>query len=120
MIDHVILNVADLAASRRFYIPTLATLGYEVVWDLPEWLGLGTAGKAEFWVADRTPIHTAVHVSFACDDTEAVAAFHDAAVSVGGVDNGAPGVREHYGPSYFCAFVLDPDDNNIEAVCRGG
>jgi catechol 2,3-dioxygenase-like lactoylglutathione lyase family enzyme len=120
MIDHVILNVSDLTASRRFYIAALTPMGYEVIWDLPEWLGLGPSGTAEFWVADRKPTHTAVHVSFACDDVDTVAAFHEAGVGAGGLDNGAPGVREHYGPEYFCAFVLDPDGNNIEAVCRCG
>lgn len=88
MIDHVILNVKDLAASKRFYKETLAPLGYDVVWDLPEWVGFGDAGKAEFWIALREPRHTQVHVAFACTERATVDLFHAAALQAGGKDNG--------------------------------
>ena len=120
MIDHVILNVNDLAASRRFYEEALAPLAYEVVWDLPEWVGFGQAGKADFWIALREPLHTNVHIAFACNERDTVSGFYAAALEAGGNDNGAPGIREHYGPNYYSAFVFDPDGNNIEAVCRKG
>ena len=118
MIDHVILNVTDLAASRRFYRRALLPLGYEIMWDLPEWVSFGDAGKADFWIALRKPPHTEVHVAFACKERDIVDRFYAAALEAGGRDNGPPGICEQYGPDYYAAFVFDVDGNNIEAVCR--
>lgn len=118
MIDHVILNVMSFEDSFRFYKAALAPLGYEVIWELAEGAGFGREGKPDFWVIEREPPHTRVHVAFACDDRSTVDAFHQAALEAGGTDNGPPGLREQYHPSYYGAFVLDPDDNNIEAVCH--
>lgn len=118
MIDHVILNVKDYAVSRRFYEEALAPLGYEVIWELAEGAGFGREDKPDFWVAQREPLHAGVHVAFTCDDRATVDAFYRAALEAGGVDNGPPGLREQYHPSYYGAFVLDPDDNNVEAVCH--
>jgi catechol 2,3-dioxygenase-like lactoylglutathione lyase family enzyme len=72
-----------------------------------------------FWIGklDRGP-QTGVHVAFTAKDREMVDAFHAAALAAGGPDNGGPGVREIYHPDYYGAFVLDPDGNNIEAVCH--
>lgn len=119
MIDHVVLNVRDLEASRKFYVAALAPLGYSVVMDFPEGVGFGIAGKPDFWIARRGDAHTAVHVAFASERNDAVDAFHAAALAAGGRDNGAPGIREQYHPGYYGAFVFDPDGNNIEAVCHG-
>jgi catechol 2,3-dioxygenase-like lactoylglutathione lyase family enzyme len=58
------------------------------------------------------------HVAIAASDRATVAAFHAAALAAGGRDNGAPGLRPEYHPNYYGAFVLDPDGNNIEAVCH--
>jgi len=80
----------------------------------------GPEGRYGFWVAQREPYGTGTHVAFACDDRETVDAFHAAALAAGGTDNGAPGLREHYHPGYYGAFVLDPDGNNVEAVCHKG
>jgi catechol 2,3-dioxygenase-like lactoylglutathione lyase family enzyme len=120
MIDHVTLNVADLNRSRRFYEQALAPLGYKVVKEFPVAAGFGLkeAGKPDFWVVHREPLHTQVHVAFGCENRDLVGAFHAAAIAAGGQDNGPPGVREMYHPDYYGAFVLDPDGNNIEAVCR--
>ena len=118
MIDHVILNVGDVARSRAFYEKTLAPLGYAVVMSYEGGVGLGPAGKPMFWISARPPRHTAVHVAFAARDRASVDAFHHAALAAGGQDHGPPGLREHYHPSYYGAFVLDPDGNNIEAVCH--
>jgi len=120
MIDHVTLNVADLNLSRRFYEQALAPLGYEVVKEFPVAAGFGSkkTGKPEFWVVHREPVHTQVHVAFGCESRDLVGAFHVAAIATGGQDNGPPGVREMYHPDYYGAFVLDPDGNNVEAVCR--
>jgi catechol 2,3-dioxygenase-like lactoylglutathione lyase family enzyme len=120
MFDHVGLNVKDYAASRAFFERALAPLGYRVVMAFDEWkaAGLGTDEKPEFWISEREPRGTGTHVAFVCADRATVDAFHDAALDAGGIDNGAPGLREQYHPTYYGAFVHDPDGNNIEAVCH--
>ena len=120
MFDHVGLNVKDYPASRAFYEAALAPLGYKVVMAFDEHnaVGLGTADKPEFWVAQREPYGTGTHVSFAAGDHATVHAFYDAAIAAGGTDNGPPGPRPHYTPTYYAAFVHDPDGNNVEAVCH--
>lgn len=116
MIDHVGLNVADYTRSKSFYEAALAPLGYSVVMDFePHGVGFGPAGKPIFWVVQREP-RGAAHVAFAAGDRAAVDAFYEAALGAGGTDNGPPGVREHYHPGYYGAFVLDPDGHNVEAV----
>jgi catechol 2,3-dioxygenase-like lactoylglutathione lyase family enzyme len=116
--DHVGLNVKDYRASRAFYEHALAPLGYHVVMSFEEWkaAGFGKDDKPEFWVSEREPFGTGAHIAFACEDRAAVDAVYAAAVEAGGRDNGGPGLRAHYHPTYYAAFVLDPDGNNIEAV----
>jgi catechol 2,3-dioxygenase-like lactoylglutathione lyase family enzyme len=118
--DHVGLNVRDYGASRAFYESALAPLGYRVVMAFDEWkaAGFGKEEKPDFWISEREPFSTGAHVAFACPDRATVNAFHDAALDAGGIDNGAPGSREQYHPSYYGAFVHDLDGNNIEAVCH--
>lgn len=118
MIDHLVLNVKDLEASKRFYEQALAPLGYAVLMAYPEGVGFGLEGKPVFWIASRGEAHTQVHVAFGCTERGPVRDFHEAALRAGGKDNGAPGIRETYHPNYYGAFVLDPDGNNIEAVCH--
>lgn len=121
MFDHVGLNVRDYKASRAFYEQALAPLGYSVVMAFDEWKGAGfgtSADKPEFWIMEREPYGTATHVAFHCGDRATVDAFHAAALAAGGNDNGPPGIREHYHPTYYGAFALDPDGNNVEAVCH--
>ena len=121
MFDHVGLNVRDYGASRAFYERALAPFGLEVVMAFDQWqaCGFGRDGKPMFWISQREPYGTATHIAFHCDDHATVDAFHAAAVAAGGSDNGPPGLREHYHPTYYAAFVLDPDGNNVEAVCHG-
>ena len=120
MFDHVGLNVRDQAVSRAFYERALAPLGYRVVMAIDEWraAGFGQADKPEFWISQREPYGTGTHVAFHCEAREDVDAFYVAALAAGGRDNGGPGIRAHYHPSYYAAFVLDPDGNNVEAVCH--
>jgi catechol 2,3-dioxygenase-like lactoylglutathione lyase family enzyme len=118
MIDHLVLNVRDLAASRRFYEQALAPIGHTVTMSFPDWVGFGMDGKVEFWLVRRDPASTAVHVAFRCTQRKPVEEFHAAALRAGGKDNGRPGVRKDYHPNYYGAFVFDPDGNNIEAVCH--
>jgi catechol 2,3-dioxygenase-like lactoylglutathione lyase family enzyme len=119
--DHVGLNVRDYPASRDFYQRALAPLGWTVSMEFEEHraVAFGPADKPEFWVVQREPFGTGTHVAFQCGDRATVDAFHAAALEAGGHDNGPPGLREHYHPTYYGAFVLDPDGNNVEAVCHG-
>jgi catechol 2,3-dioxygenase-like lactoylglutathione lyase family enzyme len=120
MFDHVGLNVADFETSRRFFEQALAPLGYRVVMDFSQYgaAGFGTGEKPEFWVGARDPRGTGTHVAFHAADRATVDRFHAEALAAGGTDNGPPGIREDYHPTYYAAFVLDPDGNNIEAVCH--
>lgn len=125
MIDHIGFVVADIARSRAFYERALAPLGYAVVMEVgPDQtggtthIGFGVPGKPDFWIGDSAASAGGAHVAFAAADRSLVDAFHQAALAAGGRDNGAPGLRPHYHPAYYGAFVLDPDGNNIEAVCH--
>ena len=117
MLDHIGINVSDYAAAREFYGAALA------MEPLPGVGGFATQdregqGAFPLWLAEgRGPVTTA-HVAITAPDRAAVDAFHAAAVQAGGIDNGPPGVREIYHPDYYGAYVLDPDGNNIEAVCH--
>jgi catechol 2,3-dioxygenase-like lactoylglutathione lyase family enzyme len=115
VIDHVNIGVADLAASRAFYRQALAPLCYVVLMDRAYGVGFGKDGKPDFWISDR-PSSAPLHVAFAAPDRAAVDAFHPEALAAGGRDNGAPGLRPRYHASYYGAFALDPEGNNVEAV----
>ena len=115
MIDHVKLQVSNLGRSRAFYVGALMPLGYSVVIDRNDAeVGMGTRFP-DFWLAQGEPTAPA-HIAFRVESRAIVDAFHAAALKAGGTDNGAPGVRAHYHPGYYGAFVLDPDGNNVEAV----
>jgi catechol 2,3-dioxygenase-like lactoylglutathione lyase family enzyme len=124
MIDHVSMEVSDLARARAFYDAALAPLGYARHFDIDDASGYGlplTAPLKEqalpFWIgrADRA-VAANGHVCFAAPSRDAVVAFHRAALAAGGRDNGKPGLRPQYHASYYAAFIIDPDGNRIEAV----
>jgi catechol 2,3-dioxygenase-like lactoylglutathione lyase family enzyme len=118
-IDHIGLDVADYAKSKAFYEQALAPLGMKVLMEpVPGICGFG-GDFPFFWIGQRDlGPQTGVHVAFTAKDRAMVDAFHAAALAAGGTDNGGPGVREIYHPHYYGAFVLDPDGNNVEAVCH--
>lgn len=118
MIDHIVVRVKDFKKSRRFYEAALAPLGYRVLKEFPGWVGLGVGDKTDLWIAQEEPLTTGVHLAFASRDRRTVDAFHAAAMKAGAKDNGAPGLRKDYHPHYYGAFALDPEGNNIEAVCH--
>lgn len=119
MIDHAGFGVRDYAASKAFYERALAPLGITLIMEpMGRAAGFGEPGKPIFWLEDgRAPV-TEVHVAFLAKDRATVDAFHAAGLEAGGTDNGAPGLREVYHPAYYGAYVLDPDGNNVEAVCH--
>jgi catechol 2,3-dioxygenase-like lactoylglutathione lyase family enzyme len=118
--DHALIDVDDFDRSRAFYEMALAPLGIEAVSEpAPQMVGFGAAGKPYFWVMARgRPTTHHAHFAFEASDRDAVDAFHAAGIVAGGTDNGAPGPRPIYHSSYYAAFVIDPDGNNIEAVCH--
>ena len=125
MIDHTGIVSSDYEKSRAFYEAALAPLGFTKVLEFPaavtghtDVAGFGEAPKAEFWIARGTPNVPPLHVAFRVESRDIVDAFYRAAMEAGGRDNGAPGIRAHYHPNYYGAFVLDPDGHNIEAVCH--
>ena len=119
MIDHTGFGVSDYAASKAFYERALAPLGISLIMEVMEAAaGFGSGGKPIFWLEERRTPVTEVHVAFLAKDRATVDAFHAAGLAAGGKDNGAPGVRATYHPNYYGAYVLDPDGNNIEAVCH--
>jgi catechol 2,3-dioxygenase-like lactoylglutathione lyase family enzyme len=120
ILDHIGISVTNLAKSTEFYKKALAPLGIEVVMEVPNiTVGFGKPGKPDFWIADSHGTKpTRTHVAFAASGRAAVKAFYEAAIAAGATDNGPPGVREHYHPHYFAAFVTCPDGHGIEAVCH--
>ncbi|MGC1850934.1 MAG: VOC family protein [Solirubrobacterales bacterium] len=123
MLDHVGIEVSDLQRSKAFYEEALEPLGIGLLMEFEGAAGLGKetehGPKPFFWIYARgRPTVSGAHVAFGVRDTERVDAFHAAALAAGGTDNGAPGLRPIYHPGYYGAFVLDPDGNNVEAVCH--
>jgi catechol 2,3-dioxygenase-like lactoylglutathione lyase family enzyme len=117
VIDHVKLFVSDFERSRDFYERALDPLGFRMMMEpAPGVAGFG-AGFPCFWIEEAQSATTA-HVAFRTEDRARVDAFHAAALAAGGTDNGAPGLRPQYHPSYYGAFVHDPGGNNVEAVCH--
>ena len=116
MLDHIGLAVSDVAKSKTFFAAALAPLGYKVLMDFGEAIGLGSE-RPDFWIA-KAPVSAKSHVAFTASNRAAVKAFYDAAIAAGGKDNGAPGLRTQYHPTYYGAFVYDRDGNNIEVVCH--
>jgi catechol 2,3-dioxygenase-like lactoylglutathione lyase family enzyme len=119
MLDHVTVGVEDIERAKRFYDSALRPLGVTRLYgDGNRFAGYGVKPKAFFWIGIRNRPQTGSHIAFAANDRATVDRFYEAAIAAGGKDNGRPGIRAHYDPDYYGAFVLDPDGHNIEAVCR--
>jgi catechol 2,3-dioxygenase-like lactoylglutathione lyase family enzyme len=120
MLHHVSIGVSELSGSGTFYDAVLSQLGYSRVWSADSGIGYGLSGgedkftlKVRRQASARSP---GSHIAFSAPSKEAVVAFYEAALKHGGVDNGPPGYRPHYGTNYYAAFVIDPDGHAIEAV----
>ena len=119
MLDHVTIGVTSIGRSKDFYDRALHPLGISRLYgDGERFAGYGVAPKAFFWIGIRDAAQTGSHIAFAASDRTTVDRFYAEAMAAGGRDNGQPGLRPHYHPDYYGAFVLDPDGHNVEAVCR--
>jgi catechol 2,3-dioxygenase-like lactoylglutathione lyase family enzyme len=128
MLDHITIGAVDFGRSSAFYDQALAPLGIDRVMAVTaeesggyQGIGYGSAGKPFFWMGAAPggePTRGQLHIAFTADSRAAVDGFYAAAMAAGGKDNGPPGLRAHYHPNYYGAFVLDPDGHNIEAVCH--
>lgn len=114
MYDHIGLKVKDVDASARFYEAALSPLGF-----VRDGTGFGPKGAPALWLYEGAGANRGAHVAFKAKDRSAVDRFHNAGVKAGGKDNGAPGLRADYSPTYYAAFLIDPDGNNVEAVYMG-
>jgi catechol 2,3-dioxygenase-like lactoylglutathione lyase family enzyme len=125
MLDHIGFSVSDFNRSKAFYASALKPLGLSIVMEVTTaetggeaGAGFGADGKPYFWIGTGEKPKGGIHAAFTASSRAEVDAFHQAALAAGGRDNGVPGLRPHYHPNYYGAFVLDPDGNNIEAVCH--
>jgi len=115
MFDHIGFNVSDLARSKTFYLAALRPLGMQLMRETDSFAMIGNS-SGRLWSGVFGPPATPIRFAFRADDRKAVEAFHAAAVSAGGRDNGGPGLRPSYSPDYYAAFVYDPDGHKVEAV----
>ena len=118
ILDHLGFNVSDFQKAKAFFEKALKPLGIYAVAQGEGWAMMGRDKKPQFWFGALGTPPGPIHVAFAAASRQQVREFHEAALAAGGKDNGAPGLRAHYHPSYYGAFVIGPDGHNIEAVCH--
>ncbi len=132
MLDHITISVRGYEESKKFYTQALKPIGYSLLIEVEGFAGFGEAedfvgfGHADnhgpiatFWLHQGEKPTQHVHIAFKTNHRNIVDEFYKTALAAGGKDNGKPGIREHYHPNYYGAFVFDPDGNNIEVVCHG-
>jgi catechol 2,3-dioxygenase-like lactoylglutathione lyase family enzyme len=118
MFDHVGLRTKRYKSVEAFYNKLLPTLGIERLAKYPDASGFGSGKEAAFWIGASKKGPSSVHLSFSAQTRAQVDKFHRKAIKLGAKDNGPPGLRPDYGRNYYAAFVVDPDGNNVEAVCH--
>lgn len=126
ILDHIGFAVSDYEGAKAFYSAALKPLGITLVMEVGQEDNAGQkacgyggpTGKPDFWLGSEGKTTPHIHVCFVAETRAAVDAFYAAALQAGAKDNGPPGIRAHYHPNYYGAFVLDPEGHNIEAVCH--
>jgi len=121
MFNHVSIGVKDIARAKAFYDAALKPLGFKCLSESPGSLGYG-AGEVQLWISEtakpvKADMASGLHFCFDAPSRKAVDQFHIAALKQGGKDNGKPGLREDYSPTYYAAFAIDPDGYRLEAYC---
>ena len=120
MFDHVKFGVSDYAASKAFFLKALEPLGVAAGAEGPPAYGIELCSDRPaslcLFQTEEKPAH--LHLAFTAESRAQVEAFYRVALEAGGEDNGAPGLRPHYHPNYYAAFVIGPDGHNIEVVCH--
>lgn len=121
MLDHVSIGVKDIEASKRFYDATLKPLGYVSKYAKGTDAGYGK-DAIQLWLGQtdkpvKEDMASGLHFCFVAPTRKSVDDFHAAGLKAGGRDNGKPGIRPNYGPTYYAAFIIDPDGYRIEAHC---
>jgi catechol 2,3-dioxygenase-like lactoylglutathione lyase family enzyme len=120
MFDHIGLRVKDVEASAKFYEAALSALGHVLCSRDVSGASFGPKGAAAFYLYATGKGASATHVALVAKDRKSVDRFYSRGIESGGRDNGKPGVRADYAPNYYAAFLIDPDGNNVEAVCLAG
>jgi catechol 2,3-dioxygenase-like lactoylglutathione lyase family enzyme len=118
MLDHIGLRTAQFDVLVGFYEQALAPLGYTKLFAWEGGAGFGRNGTAALWIGASKSKPSGIHIALSAADRPAVDAFYGAALRAGAADNGKPGLRTDYHANYYAAFVIDPDGNNLEAVCH--
>jgi predicted lactoylglutathione lyase len=118
--DHIGFHVTDFGKTKDFLTKALAPLGITITitGEGQGWAMIGRKDEGRLWFGSSGSSPGPIHVAFAAKSREEVRRFYEAAIAAGGKDNGAPGLREHYHPNYYGAFVIGPDGHNFEAVCH--
>ncbi|MEZ4195597.1 MAG: VOC family protein [Candidatus Paceibacterota bacterium] len=118
-LGHIGLPVTDIAKAKTFYDAIASSVGLKKLADHDDFVGYGSSDSYEFYIHTGKAGISGLHICFEVGSKDIVNTFYETGLANGGKDNGAPGIREDYSPTYYAAFVIDPDGNNIEAVCRG-
>jgi catechol 2,3-dioxygenase-like lactoylglutathione lyase family enzyme len=118
MFDHVGFGVTDYTLSKTFFLKALQPLGVGIVMEGEHGIGIGLTGKPSLWLFQTSEKPAPLHLAFTAQNRQQVQDFYHAALESGGKDNGAPGLRPHYHPNYYAAFVIGPDGHNVEVVCH--
>ncbi len=118
MFDHVGFGATNVAESKAFFLKALQPLGVALAMEGPYGVGMGKNNKPSLWLHETTEQPAHLHLAFVAENRRQVDEFYKAALAAGGKDNGAPGLRPHYHPNYYGAFVIGPDGHNVEAVCH--
>jgi catechol 2,3-dioxygenase-like lactoylglutathione lyase family enzyme len=119
-IAHIGFTVSDIQKTREMYVKALSPIGLSIQMEGDGYVGFGADDSNLLWLGELNEKHSVIakdiHVAFLADKQEDVDAFYRAGLEAGFIDNGAPGIRDHYAPNYYAAFLLNNDGNNIEVV----
>lgn len=118
LFDHVGFNVSDFPRAKAFLLAALQPLDIGITMEGEGWAMIGRRGEGNFWFGSFGGAPGPIHLAFAARSRDQVRRFYAAAIAAGGKDNGPPGIRAHYHPDYYGAFVIGPDGHNFEAVCH--